>query len=115
MGVTIITNSENISRMKDMSKTIDTRLNKGAIRYLELGETVTYINEADVEDKVDVVLRHRVLASSFKLLYQLIPIEQLGISEDCLTPDLYKSTEMEYCGKDIDDYGCIALIFELKE
>ena len=115
MGVTIITNSKNISRMKGMSETIDTRLNKGVIRHLKLGETITYINEEDVEDKVNVTLKHRVLASNFKLLYRLILVEQLGIPEDYLTPDLYKSVEREYCEKDINEYGCIALISEVKE
>lgn len=107
-------NPEPYRKIRQGKKTIELRLYDEKRRKLKVGDIIEFVN---IENK-ELSVKARVLAlhifPSFKELYENLPLDKCGYTENNINIASYKDMEKFYSLEEQDKYGVVGIELEIE-
>ncbi len=107
-------NPEPYRKIRQGKKTIELRLYDEKRRKLEIGDIIEFVNIENEEFSVKARVLALHIFSSFKELYENLPLDKCGYTEGNIDAASYKDMEKFYSLKEQDKYGVIGIELEVE-
>lgn len=104
---------EPFQKMKAGEKTIELRLYDEKRRGVKLGEYIVFSRVSNLEDKIAVKVKGLYRSTSFRELFEDIPLEKCGNSSGMAVDDIIMRLRNYYSEEDELRYGVLGIKVEL--
>lgn len=99
--------------VKSGAKTIELRLNDEKRRRIKIGEFITFLSREDSAQSLTVKVTALHPFASFQELYQALPLDKCGYSEEEISTASPEDMNIYYTAEEMERYGVVGIEFEL--
>ncbi|MCM1090709.1 MAG: RNA-binding protein [Butyrivibrio sp.] len=104
-----------LEQIREGTKTIELRLYDDKRKSIAVGDTIIFVNSANPNDTLSVIVRNLFVFSSFVELYNNLPLLKCGYTEEDVDKASPDDMELYYSKEKQSQYGVVGIEISLEE